>query len=447
VCERQVSCRSAAVFLFPLALLLFVGYASPQQPTIPVVSLDGPITPMSAELVKEALDFASDSGTPVVLTINTPGGSLDATLDIIDSIEHAGVPVIGYVSPSGATAWSAGTYILLSTHVAAMAPHTLLGSAQPVNVDPLGGAETIDDAKVLNAMSAFLVERAKVHGRNETAARLFVVKNLNLSAEEALRERVVNIVSPSVPDLLQAIDGISVETDQGTRSLSTANSDTAIWSPSLRISVFQILSEPTVAYLLFLVGIYGLIFGLSSPGYGGEVVGAIMLVLGIMGLGVVGVNIGALILIGLGAILMAAEMFTHGFGLLGGGGFVSLVIGGFLLIPPGPWIVSQGWLNTLLLTVIIVPAAAGAFFIFAAYKVLEARRRKPFMSDIIGKTAEAVDGFSSGSEGYVVYQGEYWKARAEVSISPKEKVKIIGKDGPLLLVELLTNAEDDSSNR
>ncbi|MEE9585844.1 MAG: ATP-dependent Clp protease proteolytic subunit, partial [Nitrososphaerales archaeon] len=218
---------------------------------------------MSVELVREALNSAAVSATPVILTINTPGGSLDATFDIIEEIERAEVPVIGYVYPTGSTAWSAGTYILLSTHIAAMAPHTLLGSAQPVSVQPFGGAEPVNDPKVLNALTAYIVERARMHGRNETAARLFVIENLNLAAEEARENGVIDILAPSLPELLEMIDGKVVDTIQGPYTLRTSGARTVDWSPSIRIIVLQVLSEPMVSYLLFIIGIYALIFGVT----------------------------------------------------------------------------------------------------------------------------------------------------------------------------------------
>ncbi|MFQ6134357.1 MAG: nodulation protein NfeD [Nitrososphaerales archaeon] len=426
--------RSLALCIIPLAWLI-LGHASAQPPNLPVVSLEGSITTMSVELVKEALSSASASATPVILTINTPGGNLDATFEIIEAIERAEVPVIGYVYPSGSTAWSAGTYILLSTHIAAMAPHTLLGSAQPVSVQPLGGAEPIDDTKVLNALTAFMVEKARMHGRNETAARLFVLENLNLSAEEASRDGVIDILASSMPELLEMLDGTVVDTAQGPYSFRTLDAKTVKWSPSLRIFALQVLSEPMVSYLLFIIGIYALIFGVTSPGYGGEVLGAIFIILGIIGLGFTEANIGALILIGIGAVLLVAELFAPGFGLLGGGGFFCMVLGGILLIPPGPWVVSLEWLNRLLITILVVPAIAGAFFIFAAYKIIQARRRRPFIRGVVGGFAEAADELSSEKTGFVVYKSEYWRAKSSVPIKRGAKVKVVRKDGSLLYVE------------
>ena len=411
------------------------GFAAAKTPNILIVTLEGSISPMSSELVNEALNSASASGTPVILMINTPGGNLDATFNIIEALEKSDVPVIGYVFPAGSKAWSAGTYILLSTNIAAMAPHTIIGSAQPVLMDPLGGAVPIEDPKVLNALDAFLVEKAHMHGRNETASRLFVLDNLNLSAEEAMEKGVIEIVASSIDELIEILDGTIIETVDGPFTLKTLDAETVQWSPSLRITVLQFLSEPMLSYLLFIIGIYALIFGVTSPGYGGEVLGAIFVILGIIGMGITGVNIGAIILLGIGVIFLMTELFSPGFGILGGGGLFSMLVGGMLLIPAGPWIVSQEWLNTLRMTILLVPLIVGALFIFAAYKILKSRKLKPFIKGVVGGIGEAADDLSPKKVGFVLYHGEYWKVKTRFSIKRGTKVKILKRDGMLLTVE------------
>jgi membrane-bound serine protease (ClpP class) len=411
------------------------GFAAAKTPNILIVTLEGSISPMSSELVNEALNSASASGTPVILVINTPGGNLDATFNIIEALDKSDVPVIGYVFPAGSKAWSAGTYILLSTNIAAMAPHTIIGSAQPVLMDPLGGAVPIEDPKVLNALDAFLVEKAHMHGRNETASRLFVLDNLNLSAEEAMEKGVIEIVASSIDELIEILDGTIIETVDGPFTLKTLDAETVQWSPSLRITVLQFLSEPMLSYLLFIIGIYALIFGVTSPGYGGEVLGAIFVILGIIGMGITGVNIGAIILLGIGVIFLLAELFSPGFGIFGGGGLFSMLVGGMLLIPAGPWIVSQEWLNTLRMTILLVPLIVGVLFIFAAYKILKSRKLKPFIKGAVGGIGESADDLSPKKVGFVLYQGEYWKVKTRFSIKRGTKVKILKRDGMLLTVE------------
>jgi len=397
------------------------------------VSLDGTITMASSELVEEVLEKDSPELKAVVLLLDTPGGSMDATFKIVESIERSRVPVIGYVFPEGAKAWSAGTYILLSTHIAAMAPHALAGSCQPVSFSPTEGSKPISDPKIINALTAFLVERAKMHNRNQTAARLFVQENLNVNSDEAKRLGVIEVLASSIGELLARVDGMSVKTAKGVETLHISGAQTVRRSPSLRVLFLKTISEPMIAFLLFTIGIYALIFGFSSPGLGGEIVGAICLILGLIGLGLTGANTSALLLMGLGAVLLIAEVLTPGFGIKGGAGLFCLVLGSLLLFPH-PWMVSAQWFEFFMTAVIAVAVVLGSFFTFVIYKVAKARRMRPTQKQIVGETAQAVDEISPNKLGFVQYQGEYWKAKSDVSIKAGEKVVISRKEGPILIV-------------
>lgn len=424
------------ILLFFLTLFLYSAESSAEH--IIALKLDGTITSMSSEAVGEALKEAEALNTPLLLLLDTPGGNLDSTMKIIELIERAAVPVIGYVYPQGAKAWSAGTYILLSTHIAAMAPHTIIGSAQPVAYNPLGGTQPINDTKTINALTTFLVERARMHGRNETAAARFIKENLNLSAEEAKKMKVVEFVAGSIEDLLEMLDGVEVQTSAGPYRIKTAGLTVVFWEPPPKLQILKVLSEPLISYILFIFGLYALIFGLTSPGYGTEVIGAICLILGLIGLGLTGAFIGGLILIALGAILLLAELLTPGFGLLGGAGFACIIIGGLLLfpsLPSGPWLISTELLNSILLTTIIVPLTIGAFFIFAAYKVIQARRRPPAVKGIVGEVCIAVEDIPKGKVGLVRYGAEYWQATSDQDVTKGQKVRVIQKDGPILKVK------------
>ncbi|MFQ5761788.1 MAG: nodulation protein NfeD [Candidatus Bathyarchaeia archaeon] len=426
-------------FLFAFFLLLMIAAVLPLAETqgsseVLVLDIKGTVTATTADIVEEALVNSPGRYEAVVIALDTPGGSLDATFRVISAIEASETPVIGYVEPRGATAWSAGTYILLGTHIAAMAPHTIIGSGQPVSFSPFGGSQPVNDTKVLNALVAYIEERARMHGRNETAARAFITENLNLNDEEALKSGVIEIVSPSFEDLLQQVDGLTVETAAGPVTLNTQGLPLTEASPNLRHMVMSLISEPMIAYLMFFLGIYALIFGFSSPGHGAEVVGGILILLGLIGLGITGANIGALILISLGVVLLVYELLTPGFGLLGGAGFVMTIIGG-LLIFQGPIAIAPEVLQTMFVTFITVPSAVGSFFLFAAYKVMKLRRSKPVLGVMLGQRAEVTEEVTPDKPGFVVYQGELWKARSTTHIPAKTRVTIRGKDGPLLLVE------------
>ena len=427
---------------FPLILIillpLFYTAESFSAEHVVAVKLDGTITTMSSEVVEEALREAEALNTPLLLLIDTPGGNLDATMKIIELIERATVPVIGYVYPQGAKAWSAGTYILLSTHIAAMAPHTIMGSAQPVAYNPLGGTQPINDTKTINALTTFLIERARMHGRNETIAARFIRENLNLSAEEAKKMNIIEYVAESVQDLLEMVDGVKVQMLEGVYTIKTSGLRVVYWAPTLRLQILKVLSEPVISYILFIFGLYALIFGVTSPGYGSEVIGGICLILGLIGLGLTGVFIGGLILIALGAILLLAELLTPGFGLIGGAGFACMIIGGLLLfpsLPTGPWLISPDLLNTLLFTTLIIPLTIGIFFIYAAYKVIQARRRPPIIGEIIGEVCVATEDIPKGKVGIVRCGAEYWQATSDQDVAKGQKVKVIQKDGPILKVE------------
>ena len=425
--------------ILSLALIIIVSImpvglvdASPKK--VLVVKLEGTISIMSAELLDEALDYAETKDLPVIMVLNTPGGSIDSTFKIIDLIEASRVPVVGYVFPSGAKAWSAGTYILLSTHVAAMAPFTIIGSGQPVMLF-YGGSEPITDTKTINALTAYLAERARMHGRNETAAELFIKENLNLNDEKAMEYGVVEVTAASLPELLEKIDGLKVTTAQGEYTINSMEADVLNWSPSLRILVLKAFSEPMIALLMLTIGIYALLFGLSTPGFGAEVVGSILLVLGLMGVGMIrNINIGGLILIILGAILLFAELFIPGFGIVGGAGIVSTLIGSLLLFPR-EWMVSEAWLNTLYYVSIIIPLFLGGFFIFTTYKVIQARRRPPLPMGFVGGEGEVVEEITPEKEGFILYRGEYWKAKSSEPLKPKQTVIITRKEGPILIVQ------------
>lgn len=396
---------------------------------------------MVAEATQEG---ERESLSAIVLLIDTPGGLLDATLNIIDTMERSTVPFIAYVYPAGARAWSAGTFILLASHVAAMAPHTLIGSSQPVSYSPLGSSEPVADSKTINALVAFMVERARTHGRNETAARAFIESNLNLNAEEASAQGVIEIVTSNVEELVAAANGRIVQTSAGSVTLQTEPAIIREYGASLRVQVLSVISDPLLASVALLVGLYALVFGISAPGHGAEIIGAFLLTIGLIGAGL-NVSIGSLILVLIGAILMIAEAYTPGFGLLGGAGFVFIVLGSVLLIPfqSTEWVISVEWYTTFLLAILSAAIVVGAFTLFMVYKIIRARKLKPAVGGLLGKTVEVVEEIRPGSVGYAKYQGEYWRAKSSVVLRKGSSARISDKKGPILI---LSPFDEDSSS-
>lgn len=421
-----------------LLLVLSVGCtAYSRAGEVVVVRVEGVITPATRELVQEVYDYGLGLGAQAMLILlDTPGGQLDATLGIVEVMERSEIPWIVYVYPEGAKAWSAGAFILVASHVAAMAPHTLVGSAQPASYNPVQGSTPVEDEKTVNALSAFIAERARMHNRNGTAAELFVRENLNLNAGDALERRVIDVVASGVRELLEAVDGRSVKTSMGLKTLETRDATVTEYSPGVRVRLLSAISDPLLAYILFTLGLYALIFGLLTPGYGAEVAGGIALILGLMGLGF-NINLASLFLIGLGIVLLLAEVHTPGFGALGGMGIACLTIGGLLLIPSGGagWLISPGWYRRLMILSLLSAGSIGGFTLFAAYKALKARRMRPLIGEIIGEVAEAAEDLTPGATGFVRYKGEYWRARPRTPIKAGSKARIIGKDGPTLIVE------------
>ena len=223
------------------------------------------------------------SFSAIILALDTPGGSLDATFDIIDAIQQSPVPVIGYVYPKGKSAWSAGTIILLATDYAAMAPVTTTGSAQPVR-----GTEPVNDTKVVNAVAEKAVSLAELHERNVTQAARFVTHNDNLTPEKAMNRNVIEALAASPEELLAIADGVTVNTFSGAKVLYTADAQIIRYESSLRTQLINFFSNPLIATTFMTIGFFVLIYGITSPGFGVEIAGAILIILGLLGQGLGG---------------------------------------------------------------------------------------------------------------------------------------------------------------
>ena len=398
-----------------------------------VLEISEAITPASDDIVADAIEKAENENfEALVISLDTPGGGLEETQIIIRDIENTSVPVIGYVPKSG-KAWSAGTLILMGTDIAAMAPFTVIGSAQPVQISA-EGTKPIEDEKIINALVKFSVATASKHGRNETFAEEVITKNKNLDAQEALGAGVIEYVAPSIPNLLAQTDGQQVKE----RTLQTENASTEDYEPPLSLSILRLVSNPMISSLLLTIGLYGIIFGISSPGAGAELFGIIAIVLGLIGTGF-DINIGAFVLIILGIALLILEIKIPGFGIFGLAGLISLIIGSIFLIPMGGEnIYSPEFRRLLTLTVVAPTIVFGLFLVFAVYKVTEIRKKKPVIGEFVGDTAQTIDPVGPGKEGYIRYKGEYWKARSEEEIEPKVEVEITGKVREVLLVKRKT---------
>ena len=457
---RGSSRRLLSNFL-ALGTLLFTGmFTAAQAGTAYVLQIDSAIGPATADYIISGIQQAEAEGhSLVVLEIDTPGGLDSAMRDIIKAILASKVPVATFVSPAGSRAASAGTYILYASHIAAMTPASNLGAATPVQI---GGAPAIpsspespeqigdqDDskdqqpasdkkppadamkAKMVNDAVAYIKGLAELRGRNTEWAEQAVREAVSLTANDALAANVIDIVATDVADLLQQADGRTVEVANVTVTLQTAELTSEIFKPDWRIQLLTIITDPNVAYLLMLVGIYGLLLeGYNPGGLVPGIVGAICLLLALFAFQVIPVNYAGLALMLLGIMLMVAEGFAPSFGVLGIGGLAAFVFGSVILMDsdiPG-FAVSRA--------IIGGTATAGGLAMMGMVYMLMRARNKPVVSGaegILRDTAEAIDDFDG--RGNVFLDGERWIAQSSEPIRKGQLLRVTRIKGLVVNVE------------
>lgn len=408
-----------------------------------MVEIDGAIGPATSAYVDGAIAEAENRGARlVVLRLDTPGGLDTAMRAIVKAINASPVPVVGFVAPSGARAASAGTYILYACHVAAMAPGTNLGAATPIQIGALpGGTPETKPAdqpaggdaathKLVNDAAAYLRSLAQLRGRNADWAEQAVRSGASLSAEEAVALGVADLLAADLGDLLAKLAGRRVWTVAGEVTLATQGLTRVAVAPDWQNRLLSILSNPNVAYILMLVGIYGLIYEFSTPGAVlPGVAGVMCLVLALYAFQLLPINYAGVALMLLGLALMVTEAFVPSFGALGLGGVASFVLGSLILIDtqaPG-----FGLSLALILTLALTSAALLILVVGMAVKA----RRRPVVSgaeELLGATGVALSGFPG--PGSVRLHGEVWAARSAAALAPGQVVKVTGREGLVLLV-------------
>jgi membrane-bound serine protease (ClpP class) len=402
-----------------------------------VLDIDGAIGPANADYLVRELRAAKPSEIGlIVLRMNTPGGLDTSMRMMISAILASPIPVATYVGPKGARAASAGTYIAYACAIAAMAPGTNIGAATPVQLgaSPSGqkSAEPADTGtrKVINDAAAYIRSLADLNGRNADWAVEAVRTAASIPASEALKLHVIDAIADDVPDLLRKIDGHPVVVAGRSEILATAGLQIVTVAPDWRTEFLAIITDPNVAFILLLVGVYGLIFEVLNPGaLAPGLIGTISLVVALYALNLLPINYAGAGLVLLGAVLMGVEAHIGAFGAIGIGGIVAFVIGSIMMFPAAPGFELSPW---VIAEAVIVTAG---LFLFVLGMLFRSHREVVIaaMRALLGAEGEALSW--QGQHGRILIKGETWRARAAAPLRPGTRVKVIDRDGLVLVVE------------
>lgn len=425
-----------------------------------VLDIDGAIGPATAAYFTRTLKEATMNNINLlILRIDTPGGLDSAMRDIIQAIIASPIPIVSYVSPAGARAASAGTYILYASHVAAMAPGTNLGAATPVQIssvqNPFSEADKDSPAntatkeeekpaekdtmtkKMVNDAEAYLRSLAQLRGRNVDWATQAVRESASLSADDALAKGVIDLIATDLADLLTRLEGRQVKVQEKTQSLSTQGLIVEVQSPNWRDRFLLVITDPNVAYLLMLIGIYGLFFEFYSPGtVVPGVVGGIALLMALLAFQVLPINYGGLALILLGITFMISEAFLPSFGVVGLGGIIAFIIGSIILIDDGLPVgeMSFGVSRPLIAGIALTTAI---LFLLLIHLLIKTRRR-PVVSgreQLIGAAGECLSNDDHKLRVYV--HSEMWNAHSPIPLTPGQRVRVTAVEDLTLTVEAI----------
>jgi membrane-bound serine protease (ClpP class) len=443
---RRLQGAGGGVFIAGLIFTLLMPPEATAAGRAVVLDIDGVIGPAIADYVKREILAARTDGTRlIVLRMNTPGG-LDASMrTIIGTILASPVPVATFVAPNGARAASAGTYIAYASAVAAMAPGTNIGAATPIQIggssffpggkpdqdkEKGGTPGSAEERKAVNDAVAYIRSLAEINGRNADWAEDAVRSAASIPASEAVKLHAVDVTADDVSDLLRKIDGRSITVAGKTERLATAGLDVLPIAPDWRTELLALITNPNVAFLLMLLGVYGLIFEFFSPGaVAPGLIGAISLLVALYALNLLPINYAGAGLVLLGIGLMIAEIHIGAFGTLGVGGIAAFTIGAIMMFPAAP--------GAALSPIVVAGAVAAtaAFCLLVIALLLRSHRQSVVTGKeaLIGAEAETISW--DGAEGRVRLGGEIWRAHAGAPLQPGARVRVVRRDGLVLTVE------------
>jgi membrane-bound serine protease (ClpP class) len=430
--------RSVRILLILVLACATVSLRAATPAPVIVLHLTGVIGPATAEYVERGLALASrEHAQLVVLTLDTPGGLDTSMRRIVQEMLASTTPVAAYVAPSGARAASAGTFILYASHVAAMAPGTNLGAASPVSIGfaptpPVGDGDEkkakggdVHERKAMQDAAAYIRSLAQLRGRNAQWAEKAVTEASSLSASEAKAQNVVELIASDEPQLLRELDGRKVAVAGGERVLQLAGAPTIAFDPDWHFRALAVIADPSVAMILMLLGVYGLIFEFGHPGFVFPgVFGAVSLLLGLYALHLLPVNYAGLALMAIGIAFMVAEFFVPAFGSLGLGGIVAFVIGALMLIDTD--VPGYGIPRTLIGVLALVTIA----FVGTVVRMALRARRAPIVSGVaslVGADGEMLE--DAAGTGWANIRGETWQVATESRLARGQKIRVVGIDG------------------
>ena len=443
----------ARLLLCIVALFVFNPHPAEGKPAQAIIlEIQGAITPAVSDYLNRGISKAVAIGADlIILRMDTPGGLDRSMRDIIQNILASPIPVVSYVAPEGARAASAGTYILYASHVAAMSPATNLGAATPISIGKLPETSNSSKAgerkereekaihddstmerKMISDASAYIQSLAERNGRNADWAVKSVREAVSLTADEALKLNVINIIAENLEDLLDQLDGRQVLLDSGPWTITTGTMTTSVLSPSWRYRLLSVISDPNVAYLLLLLGFFCIIFELINPGVIlPGVTGVISLFLAFYAFQILPINYSGLALIIVGLAFLISEVFVPSFGSLGIGGITALVFGSLILIDDEALKISMTAIVGTSITIAIL-------ILLLMSRIISIKRKKVRTGEeaLIGMIGEAADDFTV--QGRIWLIGESWRARSSRPVTKGEKVKVISRDGLELTVESLS---------